>query len=105
VVDAAGPCDVLRLTLQSGRTHQIRVHLRHVGKPVLGDPTYGGRGRWASTLPVDDRRKVQAALKVLKRQALHAVELRFAHPRSGQAMRFVTELPKDMQQSLEILTG
>jgi 23S rRNA pseudouridine1911/1915/1917 synthase len=105
VVDAAGPCDVLRLTLQSGRTHQIRVHLRHVGKPVLGDPTYGGRGRWASTLPVDERRNVRLALKVLTRQALHAVELRFAHPQSGEAMRFTAELPEDMQQVLEILKG
>jgi 23S rRNA pseudouridine1911/1915/1917 synthase len=105
VLDTAGPCDVLRLTLQSGRTHQIRVHLRHVGKPVLGDPTYGGRGRWASTLPVEERRRVQAALKVLARQALHAVELRFAHPRSGEEMRFQVELPEDMKQVLEILKG
>jgi 23S rRNA pseudouridine1911/1915/1917 synthase len=105
VIETAGPCDVLRLTLESGRTHQIRVHMRHVGKPVLGDPTYGGRGRWVSTLPVDERRKVQAALKVLPRQALHAVEIRFTHPRSGMEMRFTSELPEDMQQVLEILKG
>jgi 23S rRNA pseudouridine1911/1915/1917 synthase len=104
VAGTAGPCDVLDLTLGTGRTHQIRVHLRHVGKPVLGDSTYGGRGKWATTLTATDRQKVDAALKVLKRQALHAVRLSLAHPRTGQTMSFEAEWPADMKKALEILS-
>lgn len=104
VVQPAGPCDVLELTLGTGRTHQIRVHLRHVGKPVLGDPTYGGRGKWATTLNAGDRIKIDSALKVLKRQALHAVRLSFTHPQSGQTMSFEADWPVDMKKTLEILS-
>jgi len=103
VREAAGPCDVVDLQLDTGRTHQIRVHLRHVGKPVLGDPVYGGRTRWATTLPVTERQKVERALRVLRRQALHAARLRLAHPRSGEAKTFEAELPEDIKKTLEIL--
>jgi len=103
VVRQAGPCDVLYLKLGSGRTHQIRVHLRHLGRPVLGDPTYGGRGGWARTLDPKARLKVEAALGRLKRQALHARRLSFAHPRTGVPLSFEAELPLDMQETLNLL--
>lgn len=98
-----GPCDVVRLKLETGRTHQIRVHLRHMGKPVFGDPTYGGRSGWAVNLPVDERRLVVAALKVLKRQALHAEELSFLHPRTEERLTFHSELPDDIARVLEVM--
>lgn len=74
--------------LETGRTHQIRVHLAHLGCPVLGDPVYGTRrrGDGSGRLPRFDR------------QALHAAELRFRHPGSGAEMRFTSELPEDMNQ-------
>ena len=103
VARQAGPCDLLRLKLGSGRTHQIRVHLRHVGKPVLGDPVYGGRGGWASTLDPVSRRKVQRALALLPRQALHATRLSFDHPVDGRPLVFESPLPEDMTRALEIL--
>jgi 23S rRNA pseudouridine1911/1915/1917 synthase len=100
-----GPCDFVRLKLASGRTHQIRVHLRHVGKPVFGDPTYGGRGRWASALPPQDRLKVRNALQTISRQALHASRLSFNHPETGLPLVFESQLPDDFRQAMEILSS
>jgi len=100
----AGPCDVLHLKLGSGRTHQIRVHLAHLGRPVLGDPTYGGRGGWARTLEPKPRRRVEAALRLLKRQALHARRLSFNHPITGVPLSFDAALPLDMQEALDLLS-
>jgi 23S rRNA pseudouridine1911/1915/1917 synthase len=101
----AGPCDFVRLKLASGRTHQIRVHLRHVGKPVFGDPTYGGRGRWAVSLLPQDRLKVKSALQNISRQALHASRLTFDHPETGQPLAFESQLPDDFAAALEILSS
>lgn len=96
----AGPVSLLRLELETGRTHQIRVHLAHIGHPVLGDATYasgfkakGGKLGEAS----------QAALAALHRQALHAAELGFEHPRSGKQLRFSSPLPADMADLLTAL--
>jgi 23S rRNA pseudouridine1911/1915/1917 synthase len=83
----------LRLTLETGRTHQIRVHLAHAGHPVMGDATYGTSFQTSiAKLPA----AAQAALAVLRRQALHAAELGFEHPRSGKTLRFTSALPADM---------
>ena len=86
--------------LETGRTHQIRVHMAHLGCPILGDQTYGkfrglklhGRG------PAEDR--AQETAKDFKRQALHAAILGFEHPVTGETMRFETEPPEDMQALL-----
>jgi 23S rRNA pseudouridine1911/1915/1917 synthase len=91
----------LRLTLETGRTHQVRVHLAHIGHPVLGDPTYGS-GFKASACKLTPA--AQAALVALDRQALHAAELAFEHPISGQRLRFVSPLPADMATVLAALT-
>ena len=79
VVWSGGGFSVLHLKLHTGRTHQIRVHLKHLGHPVLGDPDYGGRGR-------DPR--ARGALRALNRQALHAMRLGFAHPADGRGLEF-----------------
>lgn len=99
----AGPCDLVRLVLGTGRTHQIRVHLCHVGKPVLGDPTYGGRGGWVRTLDPAPRLLVQRALALLPRQALHATRLSLDHPADGRKLEFESTVPSDMRQALDIL--
>lgn len=79
--------------LETGRTHQIRVHMAHIGCPLLGDPLYGSR-RGGIIGSSDNGRE----LKEFRRQALHAAILGFTHPVTGQDLRFESELPKDMQR-------
>lgn len=90
---------LLRLALESGRTHQIRVHMAHIGHPVVGDPTYGGRLR----LPPGAGAPLTEALRAFKRQALHATRLALEHPVSGEAMQWESPLPADMQALVEAL--
>jgi 23S rRNA pseudouridine1911/1915/1917 synthase len=91
---------LLQLTLETGRTHQIRVHLAHIGHPLLGDMTYGA-GFKASARNLSA--SAQAALDALGRQALHAGELAFVHPISGKRMRFRSPLPGDMARLVDAL--
>ena len=86
---------LLDLQLDTGRTHQIRVHLQHIGHPVFGDPVYGGRNRTHGIRP-EHRRRAEAMLEMIDRQALHARRLCFVHPRTEEEMEFTCELPKDM---------
>lgn len=86
--------------LETGRTHQIRVHMAHVGHGLLGDPTYGGRRK----LPAKALSDVGLeAAKSFNRQALHAALLGFEHPVSGEMLRFEAQLPEDMEQLLQNL--
>jgi 23S rRNA pseudouridine1911/1915/1917 synthase len=91
---------LLQLTLETGRTHQIRVHLAHIGHPLLGDMTYGS-GFKASANNLSP--PAQAALDALGRQALHAGELAFVHPVTGKRMRFRSPLPADMAGLVDAL--
>ena len=86
--------------LETGRTHQIRVHLAHIGHPVFGDPVYGGRDQARGIRP-EYRRQANWMLSLIKRQALHAKKLRFAHPTTGETMEFTAPLPEDLQAVLE----
>jgi 23S rRNA pseudouridine1911/1915/1917 synthase len=86
---------LLRLVLETGRTHQVRVHLAHIGHPLLGDRTYGA-GFKASARKLTPR--AQAALEALDRQALHAAELAFVHPVTRKRMAFTSPLPPDMAE-------
>jgi 23S rRNA pseudouridine1911/1915/1917 synthase len=96
----AGAVSLLQLNLETGRTHQIRVHLAHIGHPVLGDQLYasGFKEKW-QTLDAS----AQSALKALDRQALHAAELGFEHPVTGEALRFTSPLPSDIGAILDAL--
>jgi 23S rRNA pseudouridine1911/1915/1917 synthase len=88
-----------RVRLETGRTHQIRVHLAHVGYPIVGDPVYGGRRR----LPAGASPALVAALENFRRQALHAEQLTFTHPKSGKRVDFAAPLPADLSVLLAAL--
>jgi len=87
----------LKINLKTGRTHQIRVHLSGIGKPVFGDPTYGGRQVvYGSELP-KIKTRVQNLLGIMQRQALHAKTVGFFHPIKKENVFFDSELPEDMK--------
>lgn len=89
----------LRLRLETGRTHQIRVHMAHIAHPLLGDQTYGGRPR----PPKNASEELMRVMREFKRQALHAVMLRLAHPISGKMMEWYAPLPADFVELVEAL--
>ncbi len=90
---------LLKVVLETGRTHQIRVHLAHIRHPVFGDPVYGGRPR----MPAGATDGLKAVLRGFRRQALHAKRLRFVHPISGRRMRFDCPIPDDMRTVISAL--
>ncbi len=90
----------LRCRLETGRTHQIRVHMQHLGAPMVGDQVYGLRGIVPNKSMTPTLRE---ALKIFKRQALHAVRLGLIHPASGEFMEWQIELPADMKALLEAM--
>lgn len=85
VLDLLAAETYLEATLETGRTHQIRAHFAAIGHPLVGDPTYGGATKYG-----------------LSRQFLHAHRLSFAHPASGEALRFTSELPADLAAALDL---
>ncbi len=90
---------LLDVRLETGRTHQIRVHLAHINLPLVGDPVYGGRAR----LPRDASPELVAALRGFRRQALHAARLALVHPRSGASLSWEAPLPDDLAALLAAL--
>jgi 23S rRNA pseudouridine1911/1915/1917 synthase len=97
---AAPLASLVRCTLETGRTHQVRVHMAHIGHPLLGDATYGA-GFLSSARKLPEA--AQDALSALGRQALHAAELAFEHPKSNKIMKFKSEIPDDMKRLLMAL--
>jgi len=87
---------LIRCKLETGRTHQIRVHLSHIGYPLVGDPVYAGRSR----LPKGVSLEVLAVLKTFKRQALHAGYLELVHPDTQEIMNWEVDIPDDFQELL-----
>jgi 23S rRNA pseudouridine1911/1915/1917 synthase len=92
---------LLRVRLETGRTHQIRVHLAHAGLPLVGDLLYGGRPR----MPPRASTQLTALLRSFDRQALHATKLSITHPDSGTRLTWESALPQDFQQLLEVLSS
>ena len=95
--------DLLEVNLHTGRTHQIRVHLSHVGHPVFGDPEYGGRQKWHKGMFAPERLLGKKLLEILPRQALHAARLEFTHPITGQLLDLHRDPPEDFQRLLDVL--
>lgn len=105
VEERFGLADLLALKLETGRTHQIRVHLSHYGHPVIGNPAYGGRSKYLRRF---DHKKQMAAtplLGILERQALHAFRLELPHPEDERPMTFESNLPDDFVAALNYLRG
>lgn len=94
-------CTLVECQLETGRTHQIRVHLKSIGHTLFGDPRYGGNQILKGTLYSKYKQFVESNLQLLPRQALHAKVLGFQHPRTGEFIRFESELPEDMKTVLE----
>ena len=90
---------LVQVKLESGRTHQIRVHMAHLHYPVVGDPVYGGRLK----IPAGAGEKLKEALRGFKRQALHALKLSLVHPRTGKRVQWATSVPEDMSELMEAL--
>ena len=89
----------LAVKLETGRTHQIRVHMAHIRKPLVGDPVYGGRLR----IPPQATEALQVQLQQFRRQALHAARLGLVHPRSGEQLQWESPLPGDLQALINAL--
>jgi 23S rRNA pseudouridine1911/1915/1917 synthase len=90
---------LVRAELETGRTHQIRVHLAHIGYPVVGDPVYGGRRQ----IPAGSTPELAAELSSFKRQALHAARLKLVHPITGRDVEWEVALPGDMAHLVAVL--
>jgi 23S rRNA pseudouridine1911/1915/1917 synthase len=102
-VEAMRHTALVRFRLETGRTHQIRVHARHVGHPVLGDPTYDGQHLRYGADTKARRAFFRNLFDAMPRQALHAATLGFVHPETGEEVRFEAPLPDDMQHVLDRL--
>jgi len=96
-------CDLVKVSLGTGRTHQIRVHLSYVGHPVVGDSVYGGGGHKRMTGSQQGR--ASALERATPRQALHAAILRLQHPEDGSPVQIVAEWPRDLHDALRVAGG
>lgn len=94
---------LLQIKLDTGRTHQIRVHMKHIHHPVVGDPEYNGRDSQLNQLPFNLRKRGKHLLDLLPHQALHAKKLTFIHPRSNKPVEFQSELPQSFAEAIEKL--
>ncbi|MCW9038522.1 MAG: RNA pseudouridine synthase, partial [Altibacter sp.] len=96
-----GYVTLLSCRLETGRTHQIRVHLKHIGHTLFNDERYGGEKILKGTSFSKYKQFVENCFKLLPRQALHARTLGFEHPVTGIVLRFEAPIPEDMEQCLE----
>lgn len=101
VLERFGYVTLVSCKLETGRTHQIRVHMKHIGHTLFNDERYGGELILKGTTFTKYKQFVENCFKVLPRQALHAKTLGFVHPKTGEFMRFTSEIPEDMQQCIE----
>lgn len=94
-------CTLVECKLETGRTHQIRVHMKHIGHTLFNDDRYGGNEALKGLTTAKYRQFIKNCFEVCPRQALHAKTLGFTHPRTGKFMQFDSELPDDMKALLE----
>jgi 23S rRNA pseudouridine1911/1915/1917 synthase len=105
VLERLGYVTLVSCVLETGRTHQIRVHMKHIGHTIFNDERYGGDRILKGTTFTKYKQFVENCFKILPRQALHAKSLGFKHPVTGEMMRFDTEIPSDMQACIEKWRG
>lgn len=101
VLERFGYVTLISCKLETGRTHQIRVHMKHIGHTLFNDERYGGNLILKGTTFTKYKQFIDNCFKTLPRQALHAKTLGFIHPNTGEMMRFDTEIPKDMADCIE----
>lgn len=101
VIERLGYVTLVSCRLETGRTHQIRVHMKHIGHTLFNDARYGGEKILKGTTFTKYKQFVDNCFKILPRQALHAKTLGFEHPITGKFMSFTSEIPEDMQQCIE----
>lgn len=101
VLERLGYVTLVSCKLETGRTHQIRVHMKHIGHTLFNDERYGGDNILKGTTFTKYKQFVDNCFKVLPRQALHAKTLGFTHPKTGKFMKFTSTIPEDMQQCIE----
>ncbi|MCA1918837.1 RNA pseudouridine synthase [Flavobacterium piscis] len=101
VLERFGYVTLISCKLETGRTHQIRAHMKHIGHPLFNDERYGGHLILKGTTFTKYKQFIDNCFKALPRQALHAKTLGFVHPTTGEMMRFDTELPQDLQDCIE----
>ena len=99
IKERLGGYTLLNVSLETGRTHQIRVHLAFINFPILGDSVYGGRKKFAAGTTEAEKKEI---LK-FPRQALHAEKLEFIHPTSGKKVNYSSKIPKDLEELIEFL--
>ena len=101
VLERFGFVTLVECRLETGRTHQIRVHFKHIGHPLFNDERYDGATIRQGTIYAKYRQFIENCFKLLPRQALHAADLGFEHPRSGKWLEFHAEIPEDMQALID----
>jgi 23S rRNA pseudouridine1911/1915/1917 synthase len=101
VLERLGYVTLVSCKLETGRTHQIRAHMKYIGHTLFNDARYGGDRILKGTVFTKYKQFVENAFKILPRQALHAKTLGFLHPESGKPMQFNSELPEDMSLCIE----
>ena len=101
VIEQFGYVSVVKCRLETGRTHQIRVHMKHIGHPLLNDARYGGDEILRGTTSAKYRQFVNNCFAICSRQALHARTLGFVHPETGEEMFFSAPVPDDMTAMIE----
>jgi len=105
VIERLGYITLVSCKLETGRTHQIRVHMKHIGHTLFSDARYGGEKVLKGTTFTKYKQFVDNCFKILPRQALHAKTLGFEHPTTGEFMRFETPVPEDIQKCIEKWRG
>lgn len=101
VIEELGHVSVVKCVLETGRTHQIRVHMKHIGHPLFNDARYGGDEILRGVSPAKYRQFIANCMSACPRQALHARTLGFVHPATGEEMFFTAPIPKDMTDLME----
>ncbi|MDE6332294.1 MAG: RluA family pseudouridine synthase, partial [Muribaculaceae bacterium] len=100
-LETLGPVSMVKCVLETGRTHQIRVHMRHIGHPLFNDSRYGGDKILRGVPSATYKAFVERNFQICPRQALHARTLGFVHPESGEEMFFSCPVPEDMTAMID----
>lgn len=104
VVEEFERFSLVQFQLETGRTHQIRVHMKHLGHPLFGDPVYGGLNLKMLNFPLNQQKRLKQLLSILNnRQALHAARLEFYHPVKKERVCFEAPMPEDMERVLNLI--